>query len=143
MSNAPQDDKRVQDFLYEATDVMLEHPLDVSSLAYKHNLAVDEATGYTDMLLRLDASLVDVQPSKQFRRELRKELLGEPQRTVLGRLRNLPPRLQWAAGVALLAAMALLGRKRFSSEIQKLLQQLRSAAPVRDTKAAEVNVSAG
>lgn len=143
MSNDTQDDKHLREFLYDATDVMLEHPLDARALAYKHHVTLDEATIYIDMVAQLDATLVDVQPSTQFRRQLRTELLGEPQRTALGRLRNMPPRLQWAAGVALLAAMALLGRKRFSSEIQKVMSYIRSAETVRDAKSAEVKVSAG
>ncbi|MEO0562876.1 MAG: hypothetical protein AAF125_12270 [Chloroflexota bacterium] len=118
----------IENFLYTYTDAMLANDdLDAHALAYEYDIPVDEANAYAALLTRLDTSLVDVQPSKSFKRTLREDLLGKPQLSLAGRLRNLPPRLQFAAAIALLAAMALLGRRRMSAELGKLVQQLRSS----------------
>ncbi len=131
---------RIGNFLYEYTDAASIIDVDAHALADKHNLPPGDVEGYADTLKQLEYTLVDVQASISFKHELREELLGKPSPSLMGRVRNLPPRLQFAAGLALLAAMALLGRRRLGQEALRLLQVLRSGEAAQDNSQAKFTV---
>lgn len=120
---------RVQDFLAALTAARLDGKLDLWELAVRYDIPAAEAQSLATMVQHLDAAFEDVAPSSQFKKQLRQELIGEAEpESVFQRVLNLPPRLQWAAAVALVAAMALLGRKRLMGEARNLLTQVREGA---------------
>ena len=139
LSSHPQ----LEDFLYAYTDTLLDGPVDVQALARQYDIPLHEVTEFTSLLDRMDATLVVAAPAPQFKRDLCAELIGEPTPSWLGRFRNLPPRLQFTAGVALLAAMALLGRRRFLGELSTGLQQLRDSQRTAEGQPSEAKISAG
>lgn len=59
---------------------------------------------FVPLLLTLRDAYAPVEPSQKFLRQLHEDLIGEPQRGLLGRARSMPPRVQFAAG-----AVAVLG----------------------------------
>jgi len=125
MTQAPNNEQALRDFLYDYMDAMDLPDADPARLAHKYDLDEADTAPFIDLTERLDAAIVDIEPSRQFKQSLRQDLLGEAPTTMFGRLRNLSPRLQFAAGIALLAAMALLGRRRFLSEANRLWNQFR------------------
>lgn len=140
---AHRDDVRKQDFLIEMTDAVLSGDQDaLHQLTLRYDVSADEVIAFDDLIRRLEMAYDEaVVPTAAFKRDLKTELLGSPSpSTLLERLRNLPPRLQIAAGIALLAAMTLLGRRRLGAEFTRLLQQWRTVSAQRDS--AEVKVSA-
>jgi hypothetical protein len=120
---------RVQDFLAALTEAELNGKPNLWELAVRYDIPAAEAQSLARMVRSLDAAFEDVRPSSQFKKQLRQELIGETEtENVFRRVLNLPPRLQWAAAVALVAAMALLGRKRLVGEARSLLDQVRKQA---------------
>lgn len=125
----PQSDKyevRLKYFMADLTEQHFDGQLDVPTLATYHDIPIGEASAYAHLVGRIDHTLIDVAPPAQFKKQLRADLVGDEPSGMFTRLRKLPPRLQVAAIIALLAAMALLGRRRFFGEAQKLLAQVRS-----------------
>jgi hypothetical protein len=143
MPNNTPTDPKLENFLYAYTDALLDGSANTAILAHQHGVSIMDAHSYTVILDRMDGALVVSAPSTQFKRDLRTQLLGEPTPSLMGRFRNLPPRLQFAAGIALLAAMALLGRRRFRAEFSALLQQLHENQPHHEAQASEAKISAG
>jgi hypothetical protein len=140
MSQLESYEVRVEDFLAALTDATLHDEADLWELAVRYDVPAAEAQRLAQMVNRLESTFVDVSPSSQFRGSLRQQLVGTPApQGMFGRVRNLPPRLQIAAAVALLAAMALLGRRRMTQEAGELLQQVRgaSSSQAKDTDAIE------
>jgi len=114
---------RIQNFL-DALDADID--TDIGVLAQRHDIPAVEAHALAHTIRRLDAALVPIVPDEGFRARLKADLLGEPPVSgVFGRVRNLPPRLQVAAAVALFAAMTLLGRRRLMSEAGDLIDLFR------------------
>lgn len=142
MTQSDKYEVRLKYFMADMTeDVLNGQDADIHGLAIYHDIPVQEAQAYSGLVSRLDSTLVDVQPSAQFKKQLRSELVGEETSTVLQRLRKLPPRLQLAAGIALFAAMALLGRRRFAGEAQRLLGQFRNLPQAPNATPAEAKIS--
>ncbi|MEM6282775.1 MAG: hypothetical protein AAF787_11320 [Chloroflexota bacterium] len=132
---------RVQDFLADLTDAQLAGNADALRLAARYDIPAAEAQALATTVNRLDVAFVDVTPSTKFRAKLRSELVVEPTAEgMVGRMRNLPPRIQIAAGVALIAAMTLLGRRRLAGEMQNLLKHWRDNTSTEG--AGEVEVAA-
>jgi len=135
-SNSHSHDVRIKYFLSEATDDFFAGKLDVETLAHSHDLSLAEADQLVEMIEQLEFTFdVDIQPDADFKQQLHNDLIGK-QLSLFERVRNLPPRLQIAAGIALIAAMALLGRRRFFSEIRPLIQKWRDVQPQTDTNGA-------
>ena len=57
----------------------------------------DQAEPFVPLLLNLRAAYEPVEPSAKFLRQLQEDLIGEPQRGLIGRARSMPPRVQFAA----------------------------------------------
>ncbi|MEL6150450.1 MAG: hypothetical protein AAFU54_25820 [Chloroflexota bacterium] len=141
MTHVDSYDTRVQDFLADLTDAQLNGHADALRLAARYGIPAADAQALATTVNRLDAALVEVAPSTKFRANLRNELLSESSAEgMIVRVRNLPPRIQIAAGVALIAAMTLLGRRRLADEMQNLLRHWRDAQSTEG--AGEVEVAA-
>lgn len=131
---------RIREFASDATEAMLDGHVNIRALARRHNISLSEARELTEMVRHLESALVDVKPSTQFKRRLRADLIGAPPKGLLSRLRSLPPRLQIAAVVAIIAAMALLGRRRMAGEAARLLSQLRASSTEAPPPEAQVSM---
>lgn len=53
---------------------------------------------FVPLLLSLRDAYEPVEPSSRFIRQLHEDLIGEPERGLIGRARSMPPRVQLAAG---------------------------------------------
>src|SRR5690606_27278759 len=73
-----------------------------------------EANSLLHLIRRLNKTLVVVQPSLAFRRRLKHDLVGVPQKNLIWRWRSLPARVQLAAGFALFGGFALILGRRLS-----------------------------
>lgn len=122
--NSP--DERAQNFLAAVTEAVLEGEADVRALAQRYDIPIAEAESLASMVRSLEDAFVDVSPSRRFKRDLRAQLIEETQPGMLGRLQNLPPRVQIAAVVAIVMVMALLGRRRMLAETTNILENLRA-----------------
>lgn len=111
MSNSLSD-VQLQNLLALLTDELLTADCDVNMLAQRHQISSDEVRGLLEVVRQINESLVPVQPSERFVRRLQQDLLGGESSNVLVRVRKLPPRVQLAAGLALMAGFVLLSRRR-------------------------------
>lgn len=68
----------------------------------------DTVEPFIPLLIALRSLFTPVEPSHKFVRELRADLLGKPDRSLLARARAMPPRVQWAAGVFAIVGAALI-----------------------------------
>jgi len=97
------------------TDAMLANHDDVEEIVGFYQIPRGDVEGILGLIRRLQGAFIYVHPSKRYVRRLRVDLVGEPQPSVINTIRYLPPRVQIAAGVALLAGgMMLLSRRRFT-----------------------------
>jgi hypothetical protein len=71
--------------------------------------------------------LAGVQPSRRFVRRLKQDLVTPEDYNVLTRVRRLPPRVQIAAGIALIAGFMLLSRRRLVHDAH---QEAQETAPI-------------
>lgn len=53
---------------------------------------------FVPLLLSLRDAYEPIEPSARFIRQLHEDLIGEPERGLIGRARSMPPRVQFAAG---------------------------------------------
>lgn len=111
MSNSLSD-VQLQNLLALLTDELLTADCDVNTLAQRHQISSDEVRGLLDLIYQMNQSFVPVQPSERFVRRLQQDLIGGENSNVLVRVRKLPPRVQLAAGLALMAGFVLLSRRR-------------------------------
>jgi hypothetical protein len=102
-------DVELQNFLADLTEAMLVDPNLTEALAQYDERDVRQ---WSWLVIRLRQSLTPVQPSPRFVRQLRADLMGNRQRNMLVRVRRLPPRVQIAAGIALVAGFMILSRRR-------------------------------
>lgn len=115
MSYQSKRDERIQTMLAAYTDAMLAEHDDVESIVGYYQIPRDDVAGVLGLIRRLHEAFIFVQPSKRYVRRLRLDLVGEPQPNVINAIRYLPPRVQIAAGVALLAGgVIMLNRRRLT-----------------------------
>lgn len=110
------------DLLWAVTDALLRKDGDVDAVLRRYDVSRREYDGAVRLISRLHITLVGVKPSRRFVTRLKAELLGTPRRGVVGQIRHLPPRVQIAAGMALVIGFMLLARR-------KLVIDARAAAP--------------
>lgn len=71
----------------------------------------DEVEPFVPLLTTLRRAYEPVEPSAKFIRQLHEDLVGEPQRGLIGRARSMPPRVQFAAAaVAIVTAVLVVLR---------------------------------
>ncbi len=115
MSYQNQRDEHIQTMLAAYTDALLAEHDDVEQIVAFYQIPREEVEGILGLIRRLHGAFIYTQPSKRYVRRLRSDLVGEPQPGVINTIRYLPPRVQIAAGVALLAGgVMLLSRRRFT-----------------------------
>lgn len=109
------------DFLDAVTTALLTKNSDVDGVLRRYDVSRAEYDGVINLITRLHITLVGVKPSRRFVQRLKQDLLETPRHGVVGQLRHLPPRVQIAAGVALVIGFMLLARR-------KLVMDARAAA---------------
>jgi hypothetical protein len=105
-------DTQMQNLLAAITDERLAGS-DISKLLNRHPVDAEELAALIQLIDQLDTVMIPVQPSRSFVRRLRQDLIGVENPNVLVRVRRLPPRVQIAAGIALVAGFMFLSRRRW------------------------------
>ena len=105
----------LQNLLDAMTEAILNEEQDLESIVHRYAVPRADVEGLFNVVKRLHIVLVGVRPSRRFAQRLRQDLMGQHQRNVINRLRYLPPRVQIAAGIALVAGFMLISRRRFSA----------------------------
>ena len=111
-----QEPSELQNLLAAVTEAIIADEQDLDTIVKRYAVPRADVEGLIDMIRRLHIALVGVRPSRRFAQRLRQELMGQQQRNVINRLRYLPPRVQIAAGIALIAGFMLISRRRFAGE---------------------------
>jgi hypothetical protein len=100
-----------QEDLFDAlTRAVLAGQRDLDAVAGSYS-ASSSVWSWLRLIELLHNTLVPERPSRRYVSQLRQELMGQPL-TVIDRVRYLPPRVQIAAGIALVAGFALIARSR-------------------------------
>jgi hypothetical protein len=116
---------QLQDLLSAVTDAMLaEEHADIETVIGRYAVPRAEVEGLIGIIRRLHITLVGAQPSQRFVQRLQHDLIGSHRAGVVARIRHLPPRVQIAAGVALVAGFMLLTRRRMMEEARREKQEV-------------------
>jgi hypothetical protein len=102
----------LETLLAAVTEAIIHDEQDLDSIVNRYAVPRGEVEGLVNVIRRLHVVLVGVRPSRRFAQRLRLELMGQQQRGVINRLRYLPPRVQIAGGIVLVAGFMLLSRRR-------------------------------
>ncbi|MFQ3565997.1 MAG: hypothetical protein SNJ59_03270 [Aggregatilineales bacterium] len=108
-------DLHLQNLISALTDAILVDQTDLDMLYQQYNVPRAEVESLLQLIQRLHVALVGVQPSRRFVQRLRQDLIGQSQWNLVNRVRYLPPRVQIAAGIALIAGFMLLSRRRLAA----------------------------
>jgi type VI protein secretion system component VasF len=108
----PHNDSPISALLSALTDALLDDRGSLDQIISRYNVPRRDAESMVGLIRKLSVVLVRVRPSRRFVQQLKLELTGVSQHGVFQRVRFLPPRVQIAAGVALLAGFMLLSRRR-------------------------------
>ena len=121
----------LENLLSAVTDALLadEHA-NLDPIVSRYAVPRHDVEGLVGLVRKLHVTLVGAQPSRRFVNRLRNDLVGAQRTNIVNRVRYLPPRVQIAAGIALVAGFVLLNRRRLiddarheSQEIPVLQQQ--------------------
>jgi hypothetical protein len=115
------EDRSLEDLLSAVTDALMAEAdkQNVEAIIARSRVPRKDIQNYIQLINRLHISLVGVQPSRRFVRRLKHELIGTPDRNVISRVRHLPPRVQIAAGIALVAGFMFISRRRMAHEARQ------------------------
>ena len=117
-------DLELQNLLSAVTDAMLaDKNGDIDKIIGQYAVPRTEVDSLVGVIRRLHVTLVGVQPSRRFVYRLKTDLMGTPERNVVTRIRHLPPRVQIAAGIALVAGFMLLSRRRMVEDVRREQQE--------------------
>lgn len=108
MSTEPQ----LPDMMNEITEAILAGR-DVEAIRTRYGIHSHDSDELVALVKQLNATLVEVQPDNDFSRQLKQELLGEPQAATWLRVRSWPARVQVAAVAAVAGTFMLLLQRRF------------------------------
>jgi hypothetical protein len=117
-------DLELQNLLSAVTDAMLaDKNGDIDKIIGHYAVPRTEVDSFVGVIRRLHLTLVGAQPSRRFVHRLKTDLMGAPDRNVVARIRYLPPRVQIAAGIALVAGFMLLSRRRMIDDVRHEQQE--------------------
>jgi type VI protein secretion system component VasF len=117
-------DLELQNLLSAVTDAMLaDSNADIDAIIGRYAVPRAEVEGFMGIIRRLHVTLVGVGPSRRFVRRLKHDLVGETDRNLVTRVRYLPPRVQIAAGIALVAGFMLISRRRMIDDARREVQE--------------------
>ncbi len=110
-----QQSSNLQNLLAAVTEAIINDDQDLDMIVNRYDVPRADVEGLLKVIQRLHIVLVGVRPSRRFAQRLRQDLMGQ-QWNVISRLRYLPPRVQIAAGIALIAGFMLISRRRFAGD---------------------------
>lgn len=121
-------DLELQNLLFAVTDALLTDDVqDIDAIVSHYAVTRTKVDRLIGMIRRLHVRLVGAQPSRRFVRRLKHDLVEQPQNeNVVNRMRYLPPRVQIAAGIALIAGFMLLSRRRMVEESRSEIREIRN-----------------
>jgi type VI protein secretion system component VasF len=105
----------LQNLLAAVTEAIINDEQDLDDIVSRYAVPRADVEGLVNLIRHLHVVLVGVRPSRRFAQRLRQELMGQHQRNVINRLRYLPPRVQIAGGIVLVAGFMLLSRRRYAN----------------------------
>jgi hypothetical protein len=109
-----------QNLLSAVTDALLaEERPDLDAVVRRYAVPRAEVDRYIGLIQSLHLTLVGAAPSRRFVHRLKYDLLGTSDRSVVARIRYLPPRVQIAAGIALVAGFMLFTRRRLMDDVNR------------------------
>jgi len=108
-------DVNMQNLLTDVTDALLVGD-NIDSVRWDYDMPRKDSDELLHMIERIHQTMVVVEPSPKFARNLNADLLAGRQAGVMGRLRGLPARVQVAAVAAILGGFMLILRRLFLGE---------------------------
>lgn len=109
-SNTP-----IENLISALTEAIMAEEGDIDRIISRYDVSRADVEGFVKIIRRLHTTLVGVRPSRRFVYRLKQDLMGQPHWGVIARIRYLPPRVQIAAGIALIAGFMLLSRRRLAT----------------------------
>jgi hypothetical protein len=88
----------LDDALSAMTDALMNGPGEAGLRRAVRAYDRGQVEPFVPLLLSLRDAYEPVEPSARFIRQLHEDLIGEPERGLIGRARSMPPRVQFAAG---------------------------------------------
>ncbi len=115
----------LENLLSAVTDALLaDERTNLDQIVNRYAVPKNEVEGLVGLVRKLHMTLVGVQPSRRFVNRLRNDLVGSHQQNIVNRVRYLPPRVQIAAGIALVAGFMLLSRRRLIDDARRDSQEI-------------------
>lgn len=110
-------DTQMQEFVSALTDVVVQGRSSIDQVAGRYDMREEDVMAWLPLIQELNTTLVEVQPSARYQRQLRKELMtGQP----VGARWRLPARVQLAAILTLVGGFLLIARNRFVGGVNKV-----------------------
>lgn len=110
----------LQNLLAAVTDALLaDNQTDIDMAMGRYPGPRAEVEGLVGLIRHLHTVLVGQAPSKRFVRRLKHDLVGANSRNLMARVRYLPPRVQIAAGIAVIITFMFITRRRLLDESRR------------------------
>ncbi len=115
----------LENLLSAVTDALLvDERTNLDQIVNRYAVPRREVEGLVGLIRNLHVTLVGAQPSRRFVNRLRSDLVGTQRANIVARVRYLPPRVQIAAGIALVAGFMLLSRRRLIEDAHHDAQEI-------------------
>jgi hypothetical protein len=115
----------LENLLSAVTDALLaDERANLDQIVNRYAVPRHEVEGLVGLVRKLHVTLVGAQPSRRFVSRLRSDLVGTRRINIVNRVRYLPPRVQLAAGIALVAGFMLLSRRRLIDDARQDAQEI-------------------
>ena len=108
-------DVQMQNLLSSMTDAILAGNHELDSVVAQYEVKSADFDQFRTLIDNMDRAFIPVQPSQKFLRRLRDDLTGMDNSGMFIRVRRLPPRVQIAAGIALVAGFVFLSRRHMGN----------------------------
>lgn len=117
-------DLELQNLLSAVTDALLEkQSSSIEGIVDRYAVPRQEVDSFVYLIRQLHQTLVGAQPSQRFVKRLQHDLVGS-NGNLVARIRYLPPRVQIAAGLALVAGFIILNRRRLADDSHREQQEV-------------------
>lgn len=114
----------MENLLSAVTDALMSNQTDsIDRVVGRFAVPRHEVDSLVSIVRRLHVTLVGAQPSQRFVKRLHNDLVGS-NRNLVARIRYLPPRVQIAAGIALVAGFIILNRRRLVDDSRRDQQEV-------------------
>ena len=115
----------LENLLSAVTDALLaDERANLDQIVNRYAVPRHDVEGLVGIVRKLHITLVGAQPSRRFVNRLRNDLVGTQRTNIVNRVRYLPPRVQIAAGIALVAGFVLLNRRRLIDDARHESQEI-------------------